>query len=105
MPNTKLIRIGIIYKPPNQSNFLEIFEQNPSKLNTSYCETYFLTDFSINLFEYRKHAFDKSSSFNKNLQYLTKIIETKSSSGKMFGNFGIVHFAEINHVSPLNSMS
>ena len=38
------------------------------------------------------------------LQYLTKIIETKSIPGKFYGNSVIVHFAEINHAPPANSM-
>ena len=29
--------IGTIYRPPNQSKFLDIFEENLPKLNTSYC--------------------------------------------------------------------
>ena len=31
-------------------------------------------------------------------QYLTEIIDTKSIPGKIYENFGMVHFAEINHV-------
>ena len=33
------------------------------------------------------------------LQYLTQIIETKSIPGKIYGNSGMVHFAEINQAS------
>ena len=51
MPHTKPITIGIIYRPPNQSKLLDIFEENLPKLNSSYRETYFLGDFNINLFE------------------------------------------------------
>ena len=32
------------------------------------------------------------------LQYLTEIIETKSIPGKIYGNSGMIHFAEINQV-------
>ena len=35
MPHTKPITTGIIYRPPNQSTFLDIFEENLPKLNTS----------------------------------------------------------------------
>ena len=65
MPHTKQIMFGIIYRPPNQSNFLDIFEANLPKLNTSYREIYFLGDFSINFFENGKYVFDKSSRNNK----------------------------------------
>ena len=41
------ITVGIIYRPPNQSTFFGIFEENLPKLNTSYRE------FSTNLFENR----------------------------------------------------
>ena len=33
-----IITIGIIWRPPNQSKFLDIFEEYLSKLNISYCE-------------------------------------------------------------------
>ena len=72
MSRTKPITIGITYRPLNQSKFLDIFEENLPKLNTSYCETYFLGDFNINLFENGKHVFDKSSSINKNLDSFIK---------------------------------
>ena len=72
MPLTKPTTVGIIYKLPNQSKFLDIFEENLPKLNTSYHEIYFLGDFNINLFENRKYVFQKSSSNNKNLDSFTK---------------------------------
>ena len=46
LPNTKPIVVGIIYRPPSQSEFLEI---TPifSKLNTNNNEIYILGDFLI----------------------------------------------------------
>ena len=72
MPHTKPITVGIIYRPPNQSKFLDIFEENLPKLNTSYREIYFLGDFKINLIENGKYVFNKSSSNNKNLDSFRK---------------------------------
>ena len=72
MPHTKLITVVIIYRLPNQSKFLDIFEENLPKLNTNYREIYFLGDFNINLFENDKYVFQKSSSNNKNLDLFTK---------------------------------
>ena len=72
MPHTKPITVGIIYRPPNQSKFLDIFEENLPKINTSYRESYFLGDFNINLFENGKYVFHKSSSNNKNLDHSQK---------------------------------
>ena len=73
MPLTKPITIRIIYRPTNQIKFLDIFEENLPKSNTSNREIYFLGDFNINIFENRKYDFDKSSSNNKNLDSFTKI--------------------------------
>ena len=72
MPHTKRIIIGIIYRPPSQSKFLDVFEENLPKLNTSYREIYFLGKNSANLFENEKYVFDKSSSNKKNLDSLAK---------------------------------
>ena len=71
MPHTKPITIGIIYRPPNQPKFLNIFEENLPRLNASYREIYVLDNFNINLFENGKYDFDKSSSNNKNLDSFT----------------------------------
>ena len=73
MPHRKPITVGIIYRPPNQSKFVNIFEENLPKLNTSYREIYFLDDFNINLFEIEKYVFQKSSGNNKNLDSFTKV--------------------------------
>ena len=72
MPHTKPITTGIIYRLPNQSKFLNIFEENLPKLNKSYREIYFLDDFNINLFEKGKYVFDKSSSNNQKLDSFRK---------------------------------
>ena len=72
MPHTKPITIGIRYRPPNQSKFLGIFEENLPKLNSSYRGIYFLGDFNINLFGNGKYVLDKSSSNNKNLDSFIK---------------------------------
>ena len=72
MAHTKLIIMRIIYRPPNQSKFLDIFEKNLPKPNASYGEIYFPGEFNFNLFENGKYVFDKSSSNNKNLDSFTK---------------------------------
>ena len=72
MPQTKSITVGIIYRPPNQSKFLDIFEENLPILNTNYREIYFLGHFNINLFKNGKYIFQKSSSNNKNLDSFAK---------------------------------
>ena len=54
--HTKPITNGIIYGPPNQSKFLDIFGENLAKPNTSYREISFLGDFKIHLFESERYA-------------------------------------------------
>ena len=49
LPFTKPIVVGTIYRPPNQTNFMEIFNENISKVDTNNGETYILGDFNINL--------------------------------------------------------
>ena len=66
----KPITTVIIYRLQNQSKFLDIFEKNLPKLNTSYREIHFLGDFNIG--KNGKHVFDTSSGNNKNLDSVTK---------------------------------
>ena len=87
MPHTKPITIGIIYRPPNQSKFLDIFEENLRKLDSSYREIYFLGDF--NIFENGKYVLDKSPSNNKNLDI-----------GKAYKNFFQKFMAFIDNLAP-----
>ena len=61
MQHTRPIAVAIIYRPPNHSKFLVIFEENLPKLSTSYRDIYFLDDFNINLFD-NGNVFQKSSS-------------------------------------------
>ena len=72
MPHTKPITVGIIYRPQNQSKFLDIFEENLPILNTTYGEIYSLGHFNINLFKNGKYVSQKSSSNNKSLDSFAK---------------------------------
>ena len=42
LPNTKPIVVGTVYRPPNQTNFMEIFNQNLPKVDTNNAQTYIL---------------------------------------------------------------
>ena len=42
LPNTKPIVVGAIYRPPNQTDFMEIFDENLSKVDKNYIELTFL---------------------------------------------------------------
>ena len=59
LPNTKPIVVGTIYRPPNQTNFMEIFNESLSKVDTNNVETYILGDFNINLWHHGHYVFQK----------------------------------------------
>ena len=59
LSNTKPIAVVAIYCPPNQTNFIEIFNENLSKVDTNNVETYILGDFNINLWQ-NGHCFPKT---------------------------------------------
>ena len=48
--NSKTITVGTIYRFPNQSNFLEILNDNMNKIDSVNNEIYILGDFNINLY-------------------------------------------------------
>ena len=53
---TKSIALGIIYRPPNQSNFLQTLNENFTKLDTLKKELYIVGDFNINLYHNQNHT-------------------------------------------------
>ena len=61
LPNTKPIVVGIIYRPPSQSEFLEITNTHFNKLDTNNNEIYILGDFNINLYLNNSYIFQKNN--------------------------------------------
>ena len=55
LPKTKPLIDRIIYRPPNQSNFLGIINANFDKLNTDTKKLRILGDFSINMYQNNKY--------------------------------------------------
>ena len=55
LPKTKPLIVGIIYRPPNQSNFLEIINANFGKLDTNTKESHVAGDFNINMYQNNKY--------------------------------------------------
>ena len=53
--------VGIVYRSPSQTNFLESINENFYKLDTINKETYTLGDFNINLYLNNKYIFEKKS--------------------------------------------
>ena len=50
LPKTKPMTVGIVYRPPSQTSFLETMNEHFYKLDTINKETYILGDFKINLY-------------------------------------------------------
>ena len=61
LPKTKPITIGIIYRPPDQNNFLQTLNENFAKLDTLKKELYILGDFNVNFYQNQNHARCKSN--------------------------------------------
>ena len=49
LPSSKPITVGTIYRSPNQSNFLEVVNENMNKIDPINNEIYILGDFNMNL--------------------------------------------------------
>ena len=50
LPKTKPMTVGIVYRPPSQTNFLVAMNEHFYKLDTINKETFILGDFNINLY-------------------------------------------------------
>ena len=60
MPKTKLITVGIVDRPPNQTIFIKTLNEKFEKLDATNKETYFLGDFNINLYHNGKYIICKN---------------------------------------------
>ena len=61
LPKTKAMTVGIVYRTPSQTIFLERMNEHFYKLDTINKETYILGDFNINLYLNNKYVFEKRS--------------------------------------------
>ena len=61
LPKTKPITVRIVYRPPNQTNFIKTLNENFAKLDTTNKETYILGDFNINLYHNGKYIICKNN--------------------------------------------
>ena len=58
---TEPITAGIVYQPPNQTNFIKTLNENFAKLATTNKESYILSNFDINLYYHGKYIICKKS--------------------------------------------
>ena len=70
LPKTKPIAVRIIYRPPNQNNFLQTQNENFAKLDTVKKELYIFGDFSMNLYQNQNHTGCKDNTFLYQQQFL-----------------------------------
>ena len=49
LPKNKPITLGVIYRPPDQKNFIQNFNEGLQKLDFNKNEIYLLGDFNIDL--------------------------------------------------------
>ena len=66
LSKTKPMTVGIVYRPPSQTSFLETMNEHFYKLDTINKETYILGDFNINLYLNNKYVFEKCSTIVSN---------------------------------------
>ena len=64
LPNSKPITVGTIYRPPNESNFLEILNDNMNEIDSVNNKIYVLVDFNINLYINDSYIFAKKNILN-----------------------------------------
>ena len=57
LSKTKPMTVGIVYRPPSQTSFLETMNVHFHKLDTINKETHILGDFNINLYLNDKYVF------------------------------------------------
>ena len=55
LPKTKPITVGIVYQPPNQTNFIKTLNEIFAKLDATNKETHILGVFNINLYHNSKY--------------------------------------------------
>ena len=75
VPKTKPLIVGIIYRPLNQSKFLEIINSNFVKLDADTKESYILGDLNINMYQNNKYiARDDNRFLQSSFLAILKII-------------------------------
>ena len=106
LPKTKPLIVGIIYRPPNQSNFLEIINTNFDKLDSDTKESYILGNFNKDLYQNNKHIVRYyntisskflSSDIKNYHQIITKTCITSTLIDHILSSFPFKIFPERSH--------
>ena len=75
LPKSKPITLGIIYRPPEKSSFIDDFNIVLKELPSQRNETYFLGDFNINLFFERSLRLKKSYAKRREAQSNQRLLK------------------------------
>ena len=67
LPKTEPIFLGIIYRPPNNINFLECFDKHLNDINLDN-EIFLLGDFSINLLYNGKYILKENQAMQNRIR-------------------------------------
>ena len=82
LPKTKPITVGIVYKPPHQTGFIEKITANFNSLNVADTEMYVLGDLNVNLLQNSKYILENTKNITKNFPDITADAKNTSSSVK-----------------------
>ena len=72
LPNTKPSFVGIIYKPPNNINFLECFNKHLDDISLDN-EIFLLGDFNINLLHNGKYILKENQAMQNQIPYMLQV--------------------------------
>ena len=61
LPKIKPMTVGVVYRPPNQTNFIKTLNKNFAKLDASNKETYIIGYFNINLYHNGEYIICKNN--------------------------------------------
>ena len=71
LPKTKPITVGIVYKPPHQTGFIEKITANFNSLNVADTEMYVFGDLNINLLQNSKYILENTKNITKSFPDIT----------------------------------
>ena len=72
LPKTRPVTVGIMYRPPSQTNFLEILNMTFEKVDIDKKEIYILGDFNINMYHNNRYIVHDDNTISSKLSYDVK---------------------------------
>ena len=72
LPKTRPVTVGIMYRPPSQTNFLGILNMTFEKVDIDKKEIYILGDFNINMYHNNRYIVHDDNTISSKLSYDVK---------------------------------